>query len=81
MNDTLEVSGQNKVVTTGNHNFHAEIDILQKARDFQKTKDRKTLFVTLEPCNNCAKALVDYGIDEVCYVLEDPAWGGKNILE
>lgn len=57
------------------------MDILQKAANFKTTKDKKILFVTLEPCNNCAKALCEYGIDEVYYILEDPSWGGKDIME
>lgn len=81
VNDRVEIEWQNKVVSQWDHRLHAEMDILQKSADFKTTKDKKVLFVTLEPCNNCAKALCEYGIDEVCYILEDPSWGWKNIME
>lgn len=77
----MVIEWQNKVVTEWNHRFHAEMDIIQKADNFRATNDKKILFVTLEPCNNCAKALIEYGIDEVYYILEDPSWGWKTIME
>lgn len=81
VNNEHEIGWQNKVVTTWNHRFHAEMDIIQKADNFGGTSDKKIMFVTLEPCNNCAKALIEYGVAEVYYILEDPSWWWKDILE
>lgn len=78
--DTV-VEWQNRVVTQKDATWHSEIDIIKKAELYQWKEFRKVLFVTLEPCNNCAKALCEYGIDEVYYILEDPSWGWKEILQ
>ncbi|MDD4151585.1 MAG: deaminase [Candidatus Gracilibacteria bacterium] len=81
IDDKFEIEGQNQVVTENNHRLHAEIDIINKSQIYKGNVNKKILYVTMEPCNNCAKALVEFGIDEVYYILEDPSWGGKNILE
>lgn len=77
----LKIEWQNKVITQKDASWHSEIDIIKKSEAYQGKKHQKILFVTLEPCNNCAKALCEYGVDEVYYILEDPSWGGKDILE
>ncbi|MDD5197469.1 MAG: Fic family protein [Candidatus Gracilibacteria bacterium] len=77
----LKIEGQNKVITQKDPSWHAEIDIIKQSEKYRGKEYKKILFVTLEPCNNCAKALCEYGVDEVYYILEDPSWGGKDILE
>lgn len=81
VDDNIHIEWQNRVVSEMNDRHHAEIDIINKASDYTWKKNKKILFVTMEPCNNCAKALVDYWVDEVYYILEDPAWWWKSILE
>ena len=54
---------------------HAEINTLKMAQDFAASKE-KTLYVTLQPCTMCAKALMDFGIRQVYFLLEDPINGG-----
>jgi len=45
--------------------IHAEINALLKM-DYNNPKYKK-LYVTLSPCRQCAKAMVNAGIDEVIY--------------
>ena len=45
--------------------IHAEINALLKS-DYNNPK-YKRLYVTLSPCRQCAKAMVNAGIDEVIY--------------
>lgn len=73
VDDATEVSGQNKVVSKKDPVYHAEIDIIHRASVYKDTLNKK-LFVSMEPCGRCARALVEYGIDEVYYLLKDPAW-------
>lgn len=71
---------ENKVFSEKNHSYHAEIDLINKSKKYKNIKWEKILIVTMEPCNNCAKALVEFWVDEVYYIVEDPSWWGKNIL-
>lgn len=80
VDDNIHIEWQNKVVTEWEHRYHAEIDIINKAGYYRWNSNKKALFVTMEPCNNCAKALVDYWVGEVYYILEDPAWWWSEIL-
>ncbi len=48
--------------------IHAEINALLKM-DYNNPKYKK-LYVTLSPCRQCAKAMVNSGIDEVIYSEE-----------
>ena len=60
--------GPNEVESTepGNSGMiHAEINALLKM-DYNNPKYKK-LYVTLSPCRQCAKAMVNAGIDEVIY--------------
>ena len=45
--------------------IHAEINALIKL-DYNNPK-KKTLFITLSPCRQCAKAIINGGIDRVVY--------------
>ncbi|EKD65785.1 MAG: tRNA-adenosine deaminase [uncultured bacterium (gcode 4)] len=81
VDDSTEILWQNRVVTDNNHTLHAEIDIINKWQNYIWKQCKKVLFVTMEPCNNCAKALVDFWVDEVYYILEDPSWWGRKIME
>lgn len=80
VDENIIIEWQNKVITEKNHSLHAEIDTINKWQLYKWKNHKKILFVTLEPCNNCAKALVEFGVDEVYYILEDPSWWWKNIL-
>ena len=45
--------------------IHAEINALIKL-DYNNPK-KKTLYITLSPCKQCAKAIINGGIDRVVY--------------
>lgn len=61
--------------TSNDKKAHAEVNAIKMADDFSGGHE-KTIYVTLEPCGMCARALMDFGIQQVYYLLEDPVNGG-----
>ena len=59
--------------------LHAEINALLKL-DYNNPK-RKKMYLTLSPCQMCAKAIVNAGIDEVVYNAEYRDLSGVEILK
>ncbi len=59
--------------------LHAEINALLKL-DYNNPK-RKKMYLTLSPCQMCAKAIVNAGIDEVVYHEEYRDLSGVEILK
>ena len=59
--------------------IHAEINALIKC-DYNHPK-RKKMYMTLSPCDVCAKAIINAGISEVIYTEVYPASNGINILK
>jgi dCMP deaminase len=59
--------------------IHAEINALIKC-DYNNPKDKK-MYVTLSPCNICAKAIVNAGIKEVIYLEKYSHGNGIDILQ
>ena len=59
--------------------IHAEINALIKC-DYNHPK-RKKMYMTLSPCDVCAKAIINAGIEEVIYLDEYPESNGINILK
>ena len=58
--------------------IHAEINALIKC-DYNNPK-RKVMYLTLSPCRQCAKAIVNGGISEVVYDVEYRDMSGVEIL-
>ena len=58
--------------------IHAEINALIKC-DYNHPKKKK-MYMTLSPCDVCAKAIINAGIEEVIYLEEYPESNGINIL-
>lgn len=58
--------------------LHAEINALLKL-DYNNPKD-KIMYLTLSPCENCAKAIVNSGIKKVIYKIKYRCDRGINIL-
>jgi len=74
--------GPNSVESTepGQSGFiHAEINALIKC-DFNHPKKKK-MYLTLSPCRQCAKAIVNGGIGEVVYLQEYRDRSGIELLE
>ncbi len=59
--------------------IHAEINALIKC-DYNNPK-RKKMYLTLSPCKQCAKAIVNGGISEVIYSSDYRDKSGLGILE
>ena len=59
--------------------IHAEINALIKC-DYNHSK-RKKMYMTLSPCDVCAKAIINAGIEEVIYLDKYPGSNGINILK
>jgi len=65
---------------TGHSGFiHAEINALIKC-DYNTTKNKK-MYLTLSPCEICAKAIINAGIREVIYLKKYQHGRGIDILE
>jgi len=58
--------------------IHAEINALIKC-DYNNPK-RKVMYLTLSPCKQCAKSIVNGGIDEVVYNEEYRDRSGVTLL-
>lgn len=52
------------------HEVHAEINAIAHAARSGLSIDNGSLYVTLSPCHDCAKALIASGIKEVYYLEE-----------
>ena len=59
--------------------IHAEINALIKC-DYNNPKNKK-MYVTLSPCDVCAKAIINAGIKEVIYLEEYKKSKGLEILQ
>jgi len=59
--------------------IHAEINALIKC-NYSHHK-RKKMYLTLSPCDICAKAIINAGISEVIYSNVYPHSNGLNILK
>ena len=59
--------------------IHAEINALIKC-DFNHPKSKR-MYLTLSPCRQCAKAIVNGGIEEVVYMEEYRDSSGIKLLE
>lgn len=59
--------------------IHAEINALIKC-DYNHHKNKK-MYLTLSPCDVCAKAIINAGIDEVIYCQKYEASQGIDILK
>ena len=59
--------------------LHAEINALLKL-DYNNPKIKK-MYLTLSPCEYCAKAIVNSKIEEVIYLKPYRDLGGVNILK
>ena len=80
-------SGHNEVINTKNVTSHAEINaIIEASKNTNNYRLNNTkMYVTLEPCHMCAKAIIDARIDEVIFAAPEPKTGSiisiDNIYE
>ena len=50
---------------------HSELNAILNFRGDLKALNNATLYVTLFPCHNCAKAIIQTGIKKIYYTTED----------
>ena len=79
--------GHNEVIKTKNITSHAEINaIIDASKNTNNYRlNNAKMYVTLEPCHMCAKAIIDARIDEVIFAAPEPKTGSiisiDNIYE
>ena len=79
--------GFNQVITKNSVSSHAEINAINQASQYMQNYRLKgcDIYVTLEPCHMCAKAIVDARIDKIIFATPEPKTGSlisiDNILD
>jgi len=76
--DILIGEGFNKVIGKNSPIMHAEIEAIEMAcktlGNYRIGKGSK-IYITLEPCHMCAKAILESRIDEVIFAVTEPKTG------
>ncbi len=77
LNKIVIGSGHNKVIEQNDVSSHAEINAIRDASGTLNNYrlNKSTIFITLEPCHMCAKAIVDARIDRVVFAALEPKTG------
>ena len=79
--------GRNTVIADNDVSSHAEINALRSAsKELNNFRlNGCTIYVTLEPCHMCAKAIVDARLDKLVFATKEPKTGSicsiDNFLE
>jgi tRNA(adenine34) deaminase len=75
--------GFNQVIEKNSVSSHAEINAINEASQFIKNYRLKgcDIFVTLEPCHMCAKAIVDARIDVLYFGANEPKTGSIESID
>jgi len=75
--------GFNQVRSKNSVSSHAEINAINEASQFIKNFRLKgcDIYVTLEPCHMCAKAIVDARIDTLYFGANEPKTGAIKSID
>ena len=75
--------GFNQVIARNSVSAHAEINAINEAGKFLKNYRLKEcdIFVTLEPCHMCAKAIVDARISALYFGAKEPKTGAIESID
>ena len=75
--------GFNQVITKNSVSSHAEINAINDASQFIKNYRLNgcDIFVTLEPCHMCAKAIVDARIESLYFGAKAPKTGAIESID
>ncbi len=65
--------GHNKTEENGSQGYHAELVALRAADPH--FLNGATIYVTHEPCPMCLGAIVEAGIQKICFGAPEPRWG------
>ena len=86
-NEKIIGRGFNQVITKNSVSSHAEINAINYASQYLENYRLKDcdIYVTLEPCHMCAKAIVDARIKNLYFAAPEPKTGAiisvDNFLE
>ena len=75
--------GFNQVIEKHSISSHAEINAINQASQFKKNYRLKNcdIYVTLEPCHMCAKAIVDARLSHLYYGAKEPKTGAIESID
>ena len=75
--------GFNQVIEKNSISSHAEINAINQASQFIKNYRLKNcdIYVTLEPCHMCAKAIVDARLNHLYYGAKEPKTGAIESID
>ena len=79
--------GRNRVIKNQNVSSHAEIEaIIDASKNVKNYRlNKSTIYISLEPCHMCVKAIVDARIDEIVFAAPEPKTGSiisiDNLLD
>lgn len=79
--------GRNRVIENQNVSSHAEIEaIIDASKNVKNYRlNKSTIYISLEPCHMCVKAIVDARIDEIVFAALEPKTGSiisiDNLLD
>jgi len=75
--------GFNEVIKKNSVSSHAEINAINQASHFLNNYRLKNcdMYVTLEPCHMCAKAIVDARLDSVYFGAKEPKTGAIESID
>lgn len=85
--DKIIGRGRNRVIANQNVTSHAEIEaIIDASKKVQNYRLNKSIiYVSLEPCHMCVKAIIDARIDEIVFAAPEPKTGSiisiDNLLD
>jgi tRNA(adenine34) deaminase len=76
-NEKIIGRGFNQVITKNSVSSHAEINAINQASQYMKNYRLKgcDIYVTLEPCHMCAKAIIDARIKSLYFGAYEPKTG------
>ena len=82
-NDEIIGRGFNQVIAKNSISSHAEINAINQASQFIQNYRLKgcDIYVTLEPCHMCAKAIVDARIDNLYFGANEPKTGAIESID
>jgi dCMP deaminase len=74
-------SGRNYKLITKKEVIHAEVNAILKAAKTGASVDGSTLYLTLSPCLDCSKLILQAGIKRVVYLEQYRHLDGPNFLK
>ena len=82
-NEKIIGRGFNQVITKNSVSSHAEINAINQASQYMKNYRLKgcDIYVTLEPCHMCAKAIIDARIKSLYFGAYEPKTGAIESID